>query len=44
MLALLQGFILQQAWEPKLDTKGYLRTVTRLMSSVFSHASNASLG
>jgi AcrR family transcriptional regulator len=38
MLALLQGFILQQAWEPKLDTKGYLRTVTRLMSSVLSQA------
>jgi AcrR family transcriptional regulator len=38
MLALLQGFILQQAWEPELDTNGYLRTVTRLMNPVLSQA------
>lgn len=35
MLALLQGFVLQQAWEPDLDTEGYFKTVTRLVSSVF---------
>lgn len=38
MLALLQGFVLQQAWEPELDTKGYLRTVSRLMNAVLSQA------
>lgn len=35
MLALLQGFILQQAWEPELDADGYLRAATRLIESVF---------
>jgi AcrR family transcriptional regulator len=35
LLALLQGFILQQAWEPELDAEGYFTTVTRLMRSVF---------
>jgi hypothetical protein len=29
MLALLQGFILQQAWEPELDTNSYLTTARR---------------
>jgi AcrR family transcriptional regulator len=38
MLALLQGFILQQAWEPKLDINSYLRTATRLVNSAFSEA------
>lgn len=34
LLALLQGFILQQAWEPDLDAGGYLETVTRLLACV----------
>ncbi len=34
LLALLQGFILQQAWEPKLDTEGYLATAGRLIDCV----------
>ena len=34
LLALLQGFILQQAWEPDLDAGGYLETVTRLLGCV----------
>jgi TetR/AcrR family transcriptional regulator, repressor for uid operon len=38
LLALLQGFILQQAWEPELDTKGYLITATHLINAVFSDA------
>ncbi|HEX4022770.1 MAG TPA: TetR/AcrR family transcriptional regulator [Acidobacteriaceae bacterium] len=38
LLALLQGFILQQAWEPALDTEAYLATVSRLINSVFSEA------
>jgi len=36
ILALLQGFILQQAWEPELDAHGYLRTAARLIESAFS--------
>lgn len=35
LLGLLQGFILQQAWEPALDSKAYLATVMRLLESVF---------
>jgi TetR/AcrR family transcriptional regulator, repressor for uid operon len=35
LLALLQGFILQQAWEPELDTKSYLMAATHLISSLF---------
>ena len=35
LLALLQGFILQQAWEPELDTERYFTTMTRLLGSVF---------
>jgi len=42
MLALLQGFILQQAWEPDLDADGYLRTAMRLINSVFSKARSKS--
>lgn len=38
MLALLQGFILQQAWEPEIDTEGYLRTAGHLISSAFMPA------
>jgi TetR/AcrR family transcriptional regulator, repressor for uid operon len=36
LLALLQGFILQQAWEPEIDTEAYLTTAATLISSVFS--------
>jgi hypothetical protein len=36
LLALLRGFILQQAWEPELDTEAYLRTATSLINSVFA--------
>jgi AcrR family transcriptional regulator len=36
LLALLQGFILQQAWEPELDTEAYVAMVTRLISFAFS--------
>lgn len=39
LLALVQGFILQQAWEPELDTEGYLLTAMHLVSSVFSESS-----
>ena len=35
LLALLQGFILQQAWEPEIDTEAFLETAMRLISSVF---------
>ncbi len=34
MLALLQGFILQQAWEPELDTEGFFTAVLHLLSPV----------
>jgi TetR/AcrR family transcriptional regulator, repressor for uid operon len=34
LLALVQGFILQQAWEPELDTEGYLTTAMRLVNTV----------
>lgn len=36
LLALVQGFILQQAWEPEIDTNGYLTTATYLINSVLS--------
>jgi AcrR family transcriptional regulator len=36
LLALLQGFLLQQAWEPELDSEDYFATVTRLVRSVFN--------
>ena len=35
LLALLQGFILQQAWEPEIDTEAFLETAMSLISSVF---------
>jgi AcrR family transcriptional regulator len=38
LLALLQGFILQQAWEPELDVEAYLTTATRLINSVFRNS------
>jgi AcrR family transcriptional regulator len=43
LLALLQGFILQQAWEPELDTEGCLRITTRLIKAVFNETANKSL-
>jgi AcrR family transcriptional regulator len=36
LLALLQGFILQQAWEPKLDTEGFLKAASCLIDSAFT--------
>jgi len=36
MLALLQGFILQQAWEPALDTTAYVATAMALLRSILS--------
>jgi AcrR family transcriptional regulator len=38
LLALLQGFILQQAWEPEIDIEAYLTTVGSLIDSIFSKA------
>src|ERR1700678_1771220 len=35
LLGLLQGFILQQAWEPDLDLEAYLATAMHLIKSVF---------
>ena len=35
LLALLQGFILQQAWEPEIDTEAFLETAISLISAVF---------
>jgi AcrR family transcriptional regulator len=35
VLALVQGFILQQAWEPNLDTEGYLTTALYLCRMIF---------
>jgi AcrR family transcriptional regulator len=36
LLALLQGFILQQAWEPEIDTEAFLETAMSLIRSVFA--------
>jgi AcrR family transcriptional regulator len=36
LLGLLQGFILQQAWEPALDHEAYLATAMRVIKSVFT--------
>ena len=36
MFALLQGFILQQAWEPGLDIPAYVTTAMALLRSAFS--------
>ncbi len=36
MLALLQGLILQQAWEPQMDIEAYLTTAGRLIEAAFS--------
>jgi hypothetical protein len=33
LLALAQGFILQQAWEPELDTEKYLLTAVHLVNA-----------
>jgi TetR/AcrR family transcriptional regulator, repressor for uid operon len=35
LLALVQGFILQQAWEPNLDTEAYLTTALHLVNASF---------
>lgn len=39
LLALVQGFILQQAWEPELDIEGYLTTAMRMVNAVLSGSS-----
>jgi TetR/AcrR family transcriptional regulator, repressor for uid operon len=44
LLALLQGFILQQAWEPELDTEAYLTTATSLIDSVFAEGESKPSG
>jgi len=36
MLALLQGLILQQAWEPRLGIEAYAKTVSMLLNTVLS--------
>jgi len=36
MLALLQGLILQQAWEPELDIEGYITTAVGLIGAALS--------
>ena len=36
MLALLQGLILQQAWEPELDIEGYVTTAVGLIGAALS--------
>jgi AcrR family transcriptional regulator len=41
MLALLQGFILQQAWEPELDAEGFLEAVNCLIRSAFRKPGHA---
>jgi AcrR family transcriptional regulator len=38
MLALLQGLILQVAWEPELDIEAYAKTATTLIGAVLSSA------
>jgi len=38
MLALLQGLLLQQAWEPRLDTKAFVATAMALLRSALSGA------
>src|ERR1700677_3261235 len=35
LLALVQGFILQQAWEPDLDVESYLTTALSLVNAFF---------
>ncbi len=39
MFALLQGFILQQAWEPGLDVSAYVTIAMALLKSAFSQTS-----
>jgi hypothetical protein len=36
MLALFQGFILQQAWEPRADVAGYLEAVEAWLESLLT--------
>jgi hypothetical protein len=35
LLAIVQGFILQQAWEPNLDAEAYLTTALSLVNGLF---------
>ena len=44
LLALVQGFILQQAWEPELHTEGYLTTVMHLVNSVLKDSETEPMG
>jgi TetR/AcrR family transcriptional regulator, repressor for uid operon len=44
LLALLQGFILQQAWEPELNSEAYFSTATRLVNSMFYSLRKATIG
>jgi AcrR family transcriptional regulator len=44
LLALVQGFILQQAWEPEIDTDGYLTTAMYLVNSALSDNKTKSTG
>ena len=36
MLALLQGLILQQAWEPQMDIEAFARTAAALIGATLS--------
>jgi TetR/AcrR family transcriptional regulator, repressor for uid operon len=44
LLALVQGFILQQAWEPELDTESYLTTAMYLVNSILSDSETKPIG
>ncbi len=44
LLALVQGFILQQAWEPGLDIEGYVTTAMHLVNSVLSNTETKPIG
>ncbi len=41
LFALFQGFILQQAWEPGLDSGAYVRTAMALIKGILSKAAPA---
>jgi TetR/AcrR family transcriptional regulator, repressor for uid operon len=43
LLGLVQGFILQQAWEPKLDTEGYLETAMHLVKAALKNTASMSM-
>ncbi len=44
LLALAQGFILQQAWEPELDTERYLLTTMHLVNSALGGSKTRIVG